>query len=91
MSPTLLEAEHSPELTTAHPPHSDSATTRRAQPVRLLDRLALRLGLALIVWSRRTAPRLDREALARRRELLVQLERERRDAERRRLLLAPRL
>lgn len=44
-----------------------SQRTRAAHPPSLLERAALRLGLALIVWSRRShRPAPDREELIRR-------------------------
>lgn len=38
---------------TASPPRSEQATVIRAQARRLRERIAVRAGLALIVWGRR--------------------------------------
>ena len=40
-----------------HPPHDTVVHTLPARRVGLLDRLALRLGLALITWGRRPVRR----------------------------------
>jgi hypothetical protein len=62
-----------------HPPHP--VRTPVPPPVRRvgpLDRAALRLGVALITWGRRSLAADSRERLARRVELeLARLERER--------------
>jgi hypothetical protein len=64
----------------------DTATTGATSvashptPATPAQRLALRLGMALIIWSRRTARRVDRDELLRRHELREQLAREQRAA-----------
>ena len=69
-----------------HPPQPTVLTVRR---VRLLDRLALHLGVALIKWGRRPLKADSRERRANRIEQqLARLERER-QAERSLRLTAP--
>lgn len=69
-----------------HPPQPSVLTVRR---VRLLDRLALHLGVALIKWGRRPLKVDSRERRANRIEQqLARLERER-QAERRLRLTVP--
>ena len=72
---------------TVHPP--DTAATPRRRRVGLVDRLALRLGVALITWSRRSykAPP-TREELTLLREQQRELEARERALERM-LLLHP--
>lgn len=69
----------------AHPPE------QRVRRVSLADRIALRLGLALITWSRRplTAPTREERARVARNRLAV-LERERAHERRLHLLLSRR-
>ncbi len=67
--------------------HHQSHQARRTGP---LDRLAMRIGLALLVWSRRTARRIDRESVALDRRLTAQVRRELEHADTTRSLLAPR-
>lgn len=65
--------------TTVHPPDTDQGR----RPVPLTDRIALRVGMSLIIWSRRTRRvrptvdpqtrlRLDRERQQRETDWLVQ-------------------
>jgi hypothetical protein len=69
-----------------HPPHLTDLAVRR---VRLLDRLALHLGVALIKWGRRPLKVDSRERRANRIEQqLARLERER-QAERNLRLTVP--
>lgn len=81
----LLEREHEQRTTTSTT--QQARHERRASP---LDRLALRLGLALLLWSRRTLRRLAAEEVTRRRLLEAQLRRELEQADTTRSLLAPR-
>lgn len=77
-----------------HPPSpSPSPTTttglRRTRPVGLIDRLALRLGVALVAWSRRPRVLDDRAARARRVQSQRATERRERTMQRSALLLLP--
>ncbi len=84
MEPLTLERQHPPQQTAEAPRPSVS---RR---VAVLDRIALRLGLALIVWSRRRdRKRLSREQQRLDHANLVATERREREAERRALLTVP--
>lgn len=49
-------------------------------PVSYLDRIALRLGLQLILWGRRTRPTVDPVELHRRQQVREQAETERQNA-----------
>jgi len=49
-----------------HPPSSTTTAPRRERRVALIDRLALRLGVALVAWSRRPRVLDDRDDRARR-------------------------
>lgn len=54
-------------ITPQRPPSQTSATALRRTPrVALIDRLALRLGIALVVWSRRRGVLDEREERGRR-------------------------
>ncbi|WP_294181970.1 hypothetical protein [uncultured Schumannella sp.] len=78
------------EPTHQHPPHADAAPARIPRPVRrvgLLDRAALRLGVLLITWSRRSS--LSRDAARSRVETARAIEARELAAERRRLLTLP--
>jgi hypothetical protein len=76
-----------------HPPNTDTPSTRtaRSERVRLLDRLALRVGVALVQWSRRSrvAVRHERRA-ARVTQQLATARRERAHERALRLLVPPR-
>lgn len=77
MNSQLLE--HSSSSHAATESQADLAR-RPAHPPSSLDRIALRIGLALIVWSRRSAkPAPEREELAR--AHAVQRAREQRERE----------
>lgn len=72
-----------------HPPQRSEENERLVRNVSLPDRIALRLGLALITWSRRTHRPESRERRANRIEQhLARLDRER-TAERELRLLVP--
>lgn len=78
------------ERTHQHPPHADAAPARILRPVRrvgLLDRAALRLGVLLITWSRRS--HRSREELRSRVEQARATESRERAAQRRLLLTLP--
>lgn len=80
------------ELITTHPPQRSESTTRfRADARSLQDRIALRIGLALISWTRRHDARrgTDAERLQRRRDNLAAIDHRERDAQRRALMLRP--
>ncbi len=49
-----------------HPPSSTPSAPRRVRSVALIDRLALRVGVALVAWSRRPRVLDDRDERARR-------------------------
>ena len=83
----LLEREHEQPTTTGATTTHQARYERRASP---LDRLALRLGLALLLWSRRTLRRLAAEEVQRRRRLAMELHRDLEQADTTRSLLAPR-
>lgn len=51
-------------LLQSHPPQHREHESRPARRVSLPDRIALRVGLALITWSRRTARPESRERRA---------------------------
>lgn len=84
-----------PERRTQHPPQPGAHLAEAhhpvsPRPVRPLDRLALRVGLALITWGRRTTrSRISRERLVRRHELLLLREQRERHALREALLTLP--
>jgi hypothetical protein len=48
----------------SHPPQTQEHESRPVRPVSLPDRIALRVGLALITWSRRTGRPESRERRA---------------------------
>jgi len=85
MNTNLLD---SPSTTREHERSSDSRN--RARPSKPLDRLAMRVGLALLVWSRRTARRLNAEEVALHHGLTAEVRREQESADTTRSLLAPR-
>ena len=74
-----------------HPPSTTLTTRAPARRVGLVDRLALRLGVALVAWSRRPRELDSRDQLARRvqRELSTE-QRERQMQRQLQLLLPPR-
>lgn len=84
MNTNLLETS---STTREHERSSDSDQHRTQTR---LDRLAMRLGLALLVWSRRTVRRLDSEQVTLLRGLTAQVRREQEGAETTRSLLGPR-
>jgi hypothetical protein len=85
MNTNLLETT---STTREHERSSEShALARRSG---MLDRLAMRAGLALLLWSRRTLRRTDAEQLMLQRRLTQQLHRELENADTTRSLLAPR-
>jgi uncharacterized protein YraI len=72
-----------------HPPSSTLPAPRRVQRVALIDRLALRLGVALVAWSRRPRVLDDRDERARRVQSARAAERRERDLQRDALQLLP--
>jgi hypothetical protein len=80
-STASANARASQSLRTVTPERTD-ALRRNAHPPSTLDRLAMRVGLALILWSRhRTRPRIDRDEQWSREAHQNRLERERRARE----------
>jgi hypothetical protein len=85
MNTNLLDTA---STTREHERSSESHTlARRSGP---LDRLAMRAGLALLVWSRRTLRRVDAEQVMLQRRLTHEVRRDRENADTTRSLLAPR-
>ena len=85
MNTNLLETS---STTREHERSSDSHSHDRSSS--LLDRLAMRVGLALLVWSRRTVRRPDNEQVTLHRRLTAEVHREHEGADTTRSLLAPR-
>lgn len=72
-----------------HPPSPTATTRARARRVGLIDRLALRLGVALVVWSRRQRVLDDHEDRSRRVRVAQQTEQRERAMQRTAMLMAP--
>ncbi len=73
-----------------HPPSPTSATALRRTPrVALIDRIALRVGIALVAWSRRPRMLDDRAERERRVQTAFSTEQRERAAQRQALLLLP--
>ncbi|UYN83796.1 MAG: hypothetical protein KIT89_00695 [Microcella sp.] len=72
-----------------HPPSSTSDASWQRQRVGLVDRLALRLGVALVAWSRRPRELDSRDRLARRVERELTTEQRERQMQRLMLQLLP--
>ena len=72
-----------------HPPSSTLNTRAPARRVGLVDRLALRLGVALVAWSRRPRELDSRDQLARRVQREMSTELRERQAQRLMLQLLP--
>ena len=72
-----------------HPPSPTLDTRAPARRVGLIDRLALRLGVALVAWSRRPRDLDSRDRLARRVEREISTEQRERQAQRLMLQLLP--
>jgi len=72
-----------------HPPSSTNDMTRQRPRVGLVDRLALRLGVALVAWSRRPRELDSRDRLARRVERELSTEQRERQMQRLMLQLLP--
>ena len=70
--------------------HERSSGTQQLREQTRLDRLAMRLGLALLVWSRRTARRLDGEQVSLQHRLTAEVHRDQEGADLTRSLLGPR-
>jgi hypothetical protein len=87
MNTNLLETS---STTREHERSSVPHRPNHPRPSRPLDRLAMRVGLALLVWSRRTARRLDSEGVTLNRRLMADVRRESEHADTTRSLLAPR-
>lgn len=84
MSTTLS----TPRGRVSHPAHPPS--TRSVGRVGLVDRLALRLGIALVAWSRRPRVLDERDDRAHRAQNALDTERRERDMLRMLALLPPR-
>lgn len=72
-----------------HPPSSTTTVPQRVRRVALIDRLALRLGVALVAWSRRPRVLDDRDARARRVQTVRATESRERAMQRHALQLLP--
>lgn len=72
-----------------HPPSTTVPAPPRVRHVALLDRLALRLGVALVARSRRPRVLDDRDERARRVQSVRAIERRERGVQRDALLLLP--
>ncbi len=72
-----------------HPPSSPLENRAPARSVGLVDRLALRLGVALVAWSRRPRELDSRDRRARRVERELSTEQRERQQQRLALLLLP--
>ena len=70
--------------------HERSSGTHHHRRQTRLDRLAMRLGLALLVWSRRTMRRLDAEQVSLQHRLTAEVRRDQESADTTRSLLGPR-
>jgi len=70
--------------------HERSSDSHHHRQQTRLDRLAMRLGLALLVWSRRTARRLDSDQVTLQRRLTAEVRGEQESTDRTRSLLGPR-
>lgn len=64
MNTQLLEAPPSPVRSSQHVATHPSATSLSASSSSAADRLALRLGMALVIWGRRHVDRVDARARA---------------------------
>jgi hypothetical protein len=78
------------ESTSTTREHERSTDSHQPRQQTRLDRLAMRLGLALLVWSRRTARRLDNEQVTLQHGLTAQVRREQESTDLTRSLLGPR-
>ena len=64
MNTQLLEAPPSPVRSTQHVATLPSATSLSVSRSSAADRLALRLGMALVIWGRRNVDRVDARSRA---------------------------
>lgn len=64
MNTQLLEAPPSPVRSSQHVATHPSATSLSVSSSSAADRLALRLGMALVIWGRRHVDRVDARAQA---------------------------
>ena len=78
------------ETTSTTREHERSSDSQQQRQQTRLDRLAMRLGLALLVWSRRTMRRLDAEQVSLQHRLTAQVRQEQESADTTRSLLGPR-
>jgi hypothetical protein len=78
------------ETTSTTREHERSSESHQQRKQTRLDRLAMRLGLALLVWSRRTVRRLDAEQVSLQHRLTAQVRQEQESTDRTRSLLGPR-
>lgn len=72
-----------------HPPSPTNTTRAPARRVGLIDRLALRLGVALVAWSRRPRELDSRDQLARHVQREMSTEQRERQTQRLMLQLLP--
>ena len=78
------------ETSSATREHERSSGLQQHRQQTPLDRLAMRLGLALLVWSRRTVRRLDSEQVTLQHRLSAEVRRDQESADTTRSLLGPR-
>jgi len=78
------------DTTSTSSEHERSSGAHQHRQQTRLDRLAMRLGLALLVWSRRTARRLDAGQVSLQHRLTAQVHQEQESTDRTRSLLGPR-
>jgi len=78
------------ETTSTTREHERSSDSQQHRQQTRLDRLAMRLGLALLVWSRRTMRRLDAEQVSLQHRLTAEVRRDQESADTTRSLLGPR-
>ena len=64
MNTQLLEAHPSPVRSTQHVATHPSAARLSVSRSSAADRLALRLGMALVIWGRRNADRVDTRSVS---------------------------
>ena len=89
MNTQLLEAPPSPDRSVQHRVATHPSSARLTVPPRgAADRVALRLGMALVIWGRRNVDRVDTRGRAVARAVHEQKRLDREHAARRNLLLS---